>query len=581
MARASVRQEGATERSNWDKRSPHRVTLLVLACAFLCHACSQGLFDNNQTVYRVAPERLSRIATTDVVAESKQVPENPNDAIKEALEKGDPIPKWPERRDISLAEVRAATLHYNLDLRTQLVEPAIARRTIDAEQAKFESTLVASYRRSGSNQFTLPAFGDRAATDAMTLGVRTPLITGGTFEISGDSTRSDNAAGFNFDGTGEWASGVAFSISQPLLRNAGADVNTASIRIAEQDGQVVSARTKLETLRILADAEKAYWNLYGAFRELEVRQQEFELAKAQLERAKRRVNQGDAAEIEVTRAESGVGSTLENIILAGATLKQRVRSLKRLMNDPELPIESETLLVPTTLPNPLGLKLDATELADRAVDNRMEMLELELQLASSAIEIAVARNQALPLFAIDYSYAPFGRGSTFGKSVSNIGDFEEDQYDFAIRGEIPIGNEVAKNRLARTILQRLQRLATKDARRQAIRVEVFDAVLVLGTAWESILASRLETVLAARTYEGEKRQFDVGVRTSQDVLDASARLADAQSREVLSLAQWQIALVDIAYATGTLAGMAGARWDPIDVDVLEREMWGNLDAPRE
>ena len=54
--------------------------------------------------------------------------------------------------------------------------------------------------------------------------------------------------------------------------------------------------------------------------------------------------------------------------------------------------------------------------------------------------------------------------------------------------------------------------------------------------------------------EGEQRQFDVGLRTSTDVLDAQSRLADARSREVRSLADYEIALVDIAFATGTLLG---------------------------
>jgi len=68
-------------------------------------------------------------------------------------------------------------------------------------------------------------------------------------------------------------------------------------------------------------------------------------------------------------------------------------------------------------------------------------------------------------------------------------------------------------------------------------------------------------VLAARTLEGEQRQFEVGIRTSTDVLDAAAQLANAQSREVRALADWQIALVDLAFATGTTLGGARVAFD--------------------
>ena len=75
-------------------------------------------------------------------------------------------------------------------------------------------------------------------------------------------------------------------------------------------------------------------------------------------------------------------------------------------------------------------------------------------------------------------------------------------------------------------------------------------------------------MLAARTLAAEERQFDVGLRTSTDVLDASASLADAQSREVAALASYQIALVDLAFATGNSLGAARIRWEPFSMDEL-------------
>jgi hypothetical protein len=49
--------------------------------------------------------------------------------------------------------------------------------------------------------------------------------------------------------------------------------------------------------------------------------------------------------------------------------------------------------------------------------------------------------------------------------------------------------------------------------------------------------------------EAEKRQFEVGLRTSTDVLDAQAKFANAQ--------------IDLAYATGMFLGAYKIRWEPI------------------
>ena len=55
----------------------------------------------------------------------------------------------------------------------------------------------------------------------------------------------------------------------------------------------------------------------------------------------------------------------------------------------------------------------------------------------------------------------------------------------------------------------------------------------------------------------------VGLGTSTDVLDAQTAFADAQSAEISALAEYQIALVDLAYATGTLLGAAKVQCRPI------------------
>ncbi len=50
-------------------------------------------------------------------------------------------------------------------------------------------------------------------------------------------------------------------------------------------------------------------------------------------------------------------------------------------------------------------------------------------------------------------------------------------------------------------------------------------------------------------------------------MDQQAKFANAQSSEIRALTEYQIAQVDLAYATGTLLGAAKIRWEPIVPDV--------------
>ncbi len=56
----------------------------------------------------------------------------------------------------------------------------------------------------------------------------------------------------------------------------------------------------------------------------------------------------------------------------------------------------------TSDPNPVRYDLDATSLIEASLDQRMEMLELELQLTQDMSTIDFTENQKLPLFTVDY-----------------------------------------------------------------------------------------------------------------------------------------------------------------------------------
>lgn len=544
------------------------------AVAALLLAGCVGPFEGGD--YRLVdldPERLRAIETSDFREQSIEPPIPLEEAMKKEL-----VEEWKERyvtaeetMELSLEDVRAAALENNLDLEVQLINPAIAAATVDEEEAKFESAFFGSANYTEIDSPTaLGTEGTQTDVVNAEFGVNVPLATGGAFRASVPISETDTNNPFSLLNP-SYDAGLQFSISQPLLRGAGVRANTHSIRVARGQAQITGAQTKLETIRILANADRAYWRLYAAQRELEVRIEEYRLAVRQLERAERQVNARTTPEIEVIRAQSGIAQRLEAIIIAYTNVKQRTRNLKRLMNQADLPIDSDVRFVLRSEPDPVALELDAQELQAFAVVNRMEMLELEIQLAIDASTIDFQRNAALPLFTIDYRYAHRGLGDSYNDAFDQIVDRSYSDWTVGAQVEIPIGNEAAEARVHRAILQRVQRLATRSQRSQAIREEVLNALDQLDQNWQRILAARQGAILAGRTLEAEQRQFDVGASTSTDVLDAATQLSNAQSAEIQALADYQISRIDLAFATGTLLGYGKVRWEPIDATPIDLE----------
>lgn len=518
--------------------------------------------------------------------------------------------------ELPIDMVRRSVLENNLDLSVVIIEPDKARTRISEEEAKFDATIRvgASYKKQNPPaldgdfvQFTEKKTsldqlikGYEAGTsfvDTMQqlaegktpkadkvggfdggiaklttieqtkesidaeLGLNVPLPTGGRVGVSQFLDRQNKLSPFYSD---QSTSPLVFSISQPLLRNAGLDTNLASIRIARLAAKATSAKTKLVAIRLLAAAEKAYWKLYGARKLLEIREQLNELANRNLELVQKRADEGLVAPIEIIRAQAGVALQLEALIVARTNERIQERDLKRILNLEGVDLNSPTRLDITTPPTLLGYELAPEPLVNRALTNRMEMLEIEMELAADAIRVDFARNQTLPLISLDFEYGIVDTGGTPGTAWQSAWDFDNSSYGIGIKGEIPVTNEARKAQLRRAVLTRTQRLATRAARELAIRQEVLDALDLLGQNWQRILAARQTAVVSGLNYEAERKQFDQGTRTMREVFEALAQLGDAQAREVGAIVAYQVSLVDLAYATGTLLGYS-------KVDMLEAD----------
>ena len=475
----------------------------------------------------------------------------------------------PASVDLTLEQCRGLAIENNLDLKVQLIAPNIAQESVNAERAKFEAAFFSNYnyyKFDQPNVSVVDIDGSQGDNTNYDFGVNVPLQTGGTltFDLAEDRSSSNSE---NVVINPVYSNDMSLSISQPLLRNAGIRTNTHSIRVAEYNKTITDARTKLEVIRVIAAMDRVYWRLYAAFKQLEVRTQQYDLAAEQLERAQRFVNAGKRAQIEVKRAEAALAQSLESIIFADNNLRNRQREMKLTLNKAGLETAGSTAIIPTTEPNPMHYTFDDTVLVRQATENRMEMLELELEIAKAVSQIDYLKNQALPIINLNYTYNINGTGATRTDSQDLLFDNDFADHRLGLQLNIPLGNGRAKSNLRQAYYQRRQILASKEGRTALVEVEVLNALDQLETNWQRILATRQSTLLEARLYEAEVHQFENGLTTSTDVRETQSNLTNAQSTEINALTEYQIALVDLAYATGTLLGAAQIDWDPAPADL--------------
>ena len=474
---------------------------------------------------------------------------------------------------VSIADIRANALKNNLDIKVAQVDPLIAATQVREEEAKFDQIIFAYAKYSqldspkisgdtvefksdnpalNTEQLKLSTIEQHKSSSDLEAGIKIPLRTGGTVSVSSPLENKVNKGKFASD---EYRSALRFSISQPLLRGAGRQINEASIQIAEYSQQAFKLKTRLQSIRIIAMVDKAYWALYAAWAELDVKSQQFEYANQNLAMVKQRVKEGLTAAVEINRAEIGVADRMEALIVAETNLKLAQRQLRFYMNDIAEENSSASPLTPSTQPNLLKYEFDRNQLLDDALSGRIELLEQELKLASDLINIDYLENQTLPIFTLDYQYGALSNtNNSFNNIYQNVFNGEFNNWSVSLKFELPLSNEASKSRLDRAVQQRNQRLLTKNLQTLTVKKEIYDALDYVDQNWQRILTARQQVLIAGLNYDAELKQFNEGLRTMTEVLETLTRLGEAQIKEVRAISDYQIALVDMAYATGTLIG---------------------------
>jgi outer membrane protein TolC len=315
--------------------------------AVLLAGCEQFFDRHESRGVKIPPERLQDIETLELKEAEEQ--ENGRTDVND-------VNQAPAKElSLTLEECRALTLENNLDLKVQLISPAIAAEKVSEQEAQFEAAFFSnvSYNKADTPSSTTLT-GTKVDSAQTDLGVRVPLRTGGTitFDYVDARTKTNLDPGF-LRLNPSYSSDLSVSISQPLLRGAGKRATTYSIRIAEYERQITDARTKLEVIRAIAAVDRVYWRLYAARKELEVRQKQYDLAHALFEQARRFVAAGDKPQVEVIRTEAGVAQQLEAIIISENNMRDRQRDLKRTLNKMGLEMQTPTALMPATEPDPI------------------------------------------------------------------------------------------------------------------------------------------------------------------------------------------------------------------------------------
>lgn len=491
-------------------------------------------------------EQLDKTSAPDAIA--RQDMDLGPDLLGEAKT---PVVQFTLKRAIELA------VRHNLDLQSARLTPAIGDTLVTQAEARFDAVYFADLDFTRANSAQAPSLFDPRVDESLGLGtgLRKTLVTGGVAAIQTDMSRSDSSPAI-FTDNPSYASDVLLSLSQPLLRNFGSDVNRADILLAQSSRQQSLQDFKSSLLSVVGQTEAAYWNLVLARQNLLIQQWLYQATVKERKRLKPRLG-FDVKQASYTDVLSREETRRTEVIRARAQVRKSSDALKRLINDPQLPLSTETLVQPLEAPVDAPVQLNMVDAIATALRHRPELQSALMKISDSSIRQSVAENLRLPRLDISGQIRLNGVANTgVPEAYDNLTDGDYVDYILGLNFEVPLGNRAAQALYRQRQLERQQAVSGYQSQAQGVVLEIKDALRELLTGHELIGATRAARRAAAENLRSIEAEEDAGVTLSPDFIDLKLNrqqaLAAAEQQEIQALTNYNTAIAQFYFAMGTL-----------------------------
>ena len=356
-------------------------------------------------------------------------------------------------------------------------------------------------------------------------------------------------------------------LQQQLLAGFGFGPNLRYLRIAKNNQKISDQAFKLQVISTITQIANMYWDLVAAYEDEQVKSRSLDFANQTLESDRKQLALQAIPAMDVMKAEAEVASREQDLTIAKSTLQFQEllmkNALTKNLDDPIL----EAMPVRPTDQTP---SLDATaqgpteDMIARALRDRIELSESDLDLDNRRISSIAARNAVLPSVAATAFYGGTGLAglpnppstvstapTDFGGAVKNAFNNTAPDYYFGLSVSIPIRNRIAKSDQYRAELETRQSELRLQQLKKQIRIEVRNAQYALEQSEARVVAARKGRELAQKTFDITAKEQELGAGSNYQTLTAQRDLSVAESTLVAAMTAYQKAKIEVDRSVGS------------------------------
>ena len=497
-----------------------------------------------------------------------------------------------EIRKLSLEECIETALRHNLDIQIRRYSPEISRYSLKAAYGAYDPSLSLS----GEHQYSLsaggvdpqgrPYTGNESEADSFRAGVQGLAPWGMTYSLGANVTdaygtrpsiaadltqpfivtnsfqdittgktlsyRSTNFQSVSIRSPFENSSGSmgALSLRQPLLKGFLVDSARMQIFLDKKNVEISDWDLRNQIVSTVTAVEMAYYNLIFAQESVRVQEKALELADRLLLENRKRVEVGALAPLDEKQSEAQAASSRADLLASQGNEDTAQRVLKNLLSD-DYTKWSKAHVLPTLALIAVPQKFDLQESWQNGLRLRPDLVQQRISLEKQGYIVRYQKNQILPQLDVVGTYGHAGSSTEYSGVFNQFSTGDYPFWSYGGQVTMPLSQTSSRNSYRAAKATKEQIALTLRQLEQGVMIQIENAIASVNTSFQRVGATREARIYAEAALEAEQKKLASGKSTSFEVLRLQRDLTTSRSSEIRSLADYNIALAQLAQYEGT------------------------------
>lgn len=400
-------------------------------------------------------------------------------------------------------------------------------------------------------------------------GVQKSFLTGTSLDMSFTSLRlSQNAPNNTIDPA--ITADLALHVQQPLLQGASREANMRAIHIASNNKKISDLTFEQQVATTVSQVLILYYDLVSFHDQLDLARKALDDSTKLLDDDRHRLAMDTITENDVAEAEANVDANRQLVGDAEIQIQQQELTLKSVLtrNGLEDPAIIAAPITPTdhfALPDNSAADESIAEVADRAIRQRAEIKQGDLELANTHLSLLGTRNAlkptlnvymnlqsnalagrlnpALPANLANTASSPFIGG--LGSDLQQLWTGSYPDYEFGFQLNLPLRNRAAQADMMRDQIDLEQQQISIQQMENSIRLEAMRTRLAMKQAKQFYQSTVRLREIEEANLSRQQKMFDLGTSGVEQLMNAQKSLELSRQQEITARNTYTRAIINM------------------------------------